>query len=154
MNREDILSVVKKHIVDVTEDLSPDAIDPAASMKDLGIEPANVSEAELKLARQLIGQQSAKLFDAASYVDEFKGRVEAAIQKKVEGKEISLAEKPAARPGPTSGSVTRQRTARGRSPRLRATSSSRRGACATDVRTQMSASGKNSASAMNSRVRS
>ena len=65
------------------------------SMKDLGIEPANVSEAELKLARQLIGQQSAKVFDAGSYVDEFKGRVEAAIQKKVEGKEISLAEKPA-----------------------------------------------------------
>jgi DNA end-binding protein Ku len=63
---------------------------------DLVIEPANVSEAELKLARQLIGQQSAKTFDAASYVDEFKGRVEAAIQKKVEGKEISLAEKPAA----------------------------------------------------------
>ena len=69
------------------------------SMKDLGIEPANVSEAELKLARQLIGQQSAKLFDAASYVDEFKGRVEAAIQKKVEGKEISLAEKPVASKG-------------------------------------------------------
>jgi DNA end-binding protein Ku len=68
-------------------------------MKDLGIEPANVSEAELKLARQLIGQQSAKLFDAASYVDEFKGRVETAIQKKVEGKEISLAEKPAAKQG-------------------------------------------------------
>jgi DNA end-binding protein Ku len=68
-------------------------------MKDLGIEPANVSEAELKLARQLIGQQSAKVFDAASYVDEFKGRVEAAIQKKVEGKEISLAEKPAAKTG-------------------------------------------------------
>ena len=68
-------------------------------MKDLGIAPANVSEAELKLARQLIGQQSTKLFDAASYVDEFKGRVEAAIQKKVEGKEISLAEKPAARQG-------------------------------------------------------
>ena len=39
------------------------------------------------------------VFDAASYVDEFKGRVEAAIQKKVEGKEISLAEKPAASKG-------------------------------------------------------
>ena len=62
---------------------------------DLGIESADISEAELKLARQLIGQQSAKKFDAASYVDEFKGRVEAAIQKKVEGKEISLSEKPA-----------------------------------------------------------
>jgi DNA end-binding protein Ku len=66
------------------------------TMRDLGIEPATVSEAELKLARQLIGQQSAKAFDAGSYVDEFKGRVEAAIQKKVEGKEISLSDKPAA----------------------------------------------------------
>jgi DNA end-binding protein Ku len=65
-------------------------------MRDLGIEPAAVSEAELKLARQLIGHQSSKTFDAASYVDEFKGRVEAAIQKKVEGKEISLSQEPAA----------------------------------------------------------
>jgi len=68
-------------------------------MKDLGIEPANVSEAELKLAHQLIAQQSSKTFEAGSYVDEFKGRVEAAIQKKVEGKEISLTEKPVARQG-------------------------------------------------------
>ena len=50
----------------------------------------------MKLARQLIGHQSSKTFDAASYVDEFKGRVEAAIQKKVEGKEISLSQAPAA----------------------------------------------------------
>jgi DNA end-binding protein Ku len=64
---------------------------------DLGIEPAEVSEAELKLARQLIGQQTSEVFDAASYVDEFKGRVEAAIQKKVEGKQISLSDKPAAK---------------------------------------------------------
>jgi DNA end-binding protein Ku len=70
---------------------------------DLGIEPAAVSEAELKLARQLIGQQSTKKFDAASYVDEFKGRVEAAIQKKVEGKQITLSEKPSA--APTGGNV-------------------------------------------------
>jgi DNA end-binding protein Ku len=66
------------------------------TIKELGIEPAAVTEAELKLARQLIGQQSAKRFDPASYVDEFKGRVEAAIQKKIEGKQISLSEKPAA----------------------------------------------------------
>jgi len=69
----------------------------------LGIEPAAVSDGELKLARQLIGQQSAKTFDAASYVDEFKGRVEAAIQKKVEGKEVTLSDKPAA--APKSGNV-------------------------------------------------
>jgi DNA end-binding protein Ku len=64
------------------------------AIKDVGLEPAKVSEAELKLARQLIDQQTAKVFDPASYVDEYHSRVEAAIQKKVEGKEISMAEAP------------------------------------------------------------
>jgi DNA end-binding protein Ku len=65
------------------------------AMRELGIERADISDAELKLARQLIGQQSAKTFDPGSYVDEFRGRVEAAIQKKVAGQEISLSDKPA-----------------------------------------------------------
>jgi DNA end-binding protein Ku len=63
-------------------------------LKDLGIEPAQVSEPELKLAQQLIDHLAVKRFDANEYHDEFKGRVEAAIQKKVEGKQISLAEAP------------------------------------------------------------
>jgi DNA end-binding protein Ku len=63
-------------------------------LKDLGIEPAPVSEPELKLAQQLIDHLAAKRFDPNEYHDEFKGRVEAAIQKKVEGKQISLAEAP------------------------------------------------------------
>ena len=71
-------------------------------LKDLGLEPAPVSEPELKLAQQLIDHLAAKRFDANEYHDEFKGRVEAAIQKKVEGKQISLAEAPAAS---TSGNV-------------------------------------------------
>jgi DNA end-binding protein Ku len=71
-------------------------------LKDLGIEPAPVSEPELKLAQQLIDHLAAKRFDPNEYHDEFKGRVEAAIQKKVEGKQISLAEAPAAS---TSGNV-------------------------------------------------
>jgi DNA end-binding protein Ku len=71
-------------------------------LKDLGLEPAPVSEPELKLAQQLIDHLAAKRFDANEYHDEFKGRVEAAIQKKVEGKQISLAEAPAAA---TSGNV-------------------------------------------------
>jgi DNA end-binding protein Ku len=65
-------------------------------LKDLGIEPAPVSDPELKLAQQLIDHLAAKRFDPNEYHDEFKGRVEAAIQKKVEGKQISLAEAPAA----------------------------------------------------------
>ncbi len=67
-------------------------------LKDLGIEPAPVSEPELKLAQQLIDHLAAKRFDPNEYVDEFKGRVEAAIQKKIQGKEISLAETAAVAP--------------------------------------------------------
>jgi DNA end-binding protein Ku len=63
-------------------------------IKDLGVEPAPVSEAELKLANQLIEQLAAKRFDPNEYVDEHRARVEAAIQRKVEGKEVSFAEPP------------------------------------------------------------
>jgi DNA end-binding protein Ku len=65
-------------------------------LKELDIETAPVSDAELKLAKQLIDHLSAKRFDPNEYSDEFKGRVEAAIQKKVQGKEVSLSEAPAA----------------------------------------------------------
>ena len=51
-----------------------------------------VKEGELKLARQLIDQQASNKFDPTAYVDEVKGRIEAAIQRKVEGQEISVAE--------------------------------------------------------------
>jgi len=63
-------------------------------LKDLGIEPANVSEPELKLAQQLIDHLAAKRFDPNEYADEHRARVQAAIQKKVDGKEVSLAEGP------------------------------------------------------------
>lgn len=69
------------------------------TMKDLGIEPAVVSEAEITLANQLVEQLSAKRFQPGEFVDEFKGRVEAAIQRKVQGQEVSLAQ------GPLSGSA-------------------------------------------------
>lgn len=65
-------------------------------VKDLGIEPATVSEAELKLAQQLIDHLGAKRFDPQEYVDEHRARVQAAIDKKVEGKEVSVAEGPVA----------------------------------------------------------
>src|SRR5690349_13250370 len=69
------------------------------SIKDLGVEEAPVSETELKLANQLIDQLAAKRFDPNEYVDEHRSRVEAAIQRKVEGKEITLAEAPVATAG-------------------------------------------------------
>ncbi len=63
-------------------------------LKELGIEPAQISDPELKLAQQLIDHLAVKRFDPNEYHDEFKGRVEAAIQKKIQGKQISLSEAP------------------------------------------------------------
>jgi DNA end-binding protein Ku len=64
------------------------------SMKDLGIEAAAVSAPELKLAEQLIDHLTAKRFEPSEFHDEFKRRVATAIEQKVKGKEISLAEAP------------------------------------------------------------
>lgn len=64
------------------------------TIKDLGIEPTAVSDAELKLANQLIDHLAAKRFDPNEFADEHRARVEAAIQRKVEGKEVSLSEAP------------------------------------------------------------
>src|SRR5262249_48089205 len=47
-------------------------------LKELGIEPGQVSDPELKLAQQLIDQLAAKKFDPNEFVDEHKARVEAA----------------------------------------------------------------------------
>jgi DNA end-binding protein Ku len=69
------------------------------AIKEVGLEPTTVSEAELKLAEQLIDHLSAKRFEPNEYHDEFKGRVQAAIQRKVAGKEVSLAEAPVAGTG-------------------------------------------------------
>lgn len=44
MTREDILIVVKKHIRDISEDLTEEQIDPAKSMKDLGINSLDIVE--------------------------------------------------------------------------------------------------------------
>jgi DNA end-binding protein Ku len=54
---------------------------------------------ELKLAKALIEQSTAKRFDPNEFHDEFRERVEAAIQKKIKsGKEISYFETPEAAP--------------------------------------------------------
>jgi DNA end-binding protein Ku len=64
------------------------------SINDLDIPRTEVKPAELKLAQQLIEQQAVDKFDPDAYTDEVRGRIEAAIQKKVEGQEITLAEAP------------------------------------------------------------
>jgi DNA end-binding protein Ku len=64
------------------------------SINDVDIPKTEVKPAELKLAQQLIEQQASDKFDPGAYTDEVRGRIEAAIQKKVEGQEITLAEAP------------------------------------------------------------
>ena len=64
------------------------------SMKDIEIPKTEVKAAELKLAKMLIEQQASDTFDPAVYTDEVSARIEAAVQKKVEGQEITLAEAP------------------------------------------------------------
>ena len=59
---------------------------------EVDVPKPEVKPAELKLAQQLIDQQTAEKFDADVYKDELRARIEAAIQKKVEGKEISVTE--------------------------------------------------------------
>lgn len=66
------------------------------SADEIEIPQQDVKAAELNLAKQLIEQQASEKFDATAYVDEVKSRIEAAIQKKVEGQEISIAETPTA----------------------------------------------------------
>ena len=64
------------------------------SIKELEIPDTEVKDAELKLAQQLIEQQASEKFDPSTYTDEVRARVEAAVQKKVEGHEITMAEAP------------------------------------------------------------
>ena len=64
------------------------------SIQEIEIPKGEVKEAELKLARQLIEQQASDTFDPAPYVDEVRARIETAVQKKVEGQEITMAEAP------------------------------------------------------------
>jgi DNA end-binding protein Ku len=60
---------------------------------EVEIPKPEVKPAELKLAQQLIDQQTAERFEPMAFKDEVRERIEAAIQKKVEeGKEISVAE--------------------------------------------------------------
>ena len=60
------------------------------TIAEVGVEEAPVRDNELALAKQLIGQISAKKFDATQYEDDVKKRIEAAVQKKVEGEEIAI----------------------------------------------------------------
>jgi DNA end-binding protein Ku len=60
------------------------------TIADVGIETAPVRDNELALAKQLIGQISSEAFDPSQYEDDVRKRIEAAVQKKVEGEQIAI----------------------------------------------------------------
>jgi DNA end-binding protein Ku len=64
------------------------------SISEIDIPKMDVREAELKLAKQLIDQQTSAKFDPSQYTDDVTARIEAAVQQKVEGHEITMAEEP------------------------------------------------------------
>src|SRR5438876_5711357 len=64
------------------------------SIKDIEIPKTEVKDAELKLAQQLIQQLANDKFDPNAYKDDVRDRIETAVQKKVEGQEITMAEEP------------------------------------------------------------
>jgi DNA end-binding protein Ku len=60
------------------------------TIDEVGVEEAPVKDSELALAKQLIGQISSKTFDPTQYEDDVAKRIEAAVQRKVEGEEIAI----------------------------------------------------------------
>ena len=61
-------------------------------LKEFGHETSKVSDAEVKLARQLISHLAAKRFDPAEFADEHRARVQSEIKKKAQGKDIAVTE--------------------------------------------------------------
>jgi DNA end-binding protein Ku len=61
------------------------------AITEIEMEDAPVRDTELALAKQLIGQISSKQFDPTQYEDDVTKRIEAAIQRKVDGEEIAIA---------------------------------------------------------------
>ena len=69
------------------------------SMRDLDIELPEVPQAELQLALQLIDQIAAESYDPTAFEDEERNRILAAIDRKIEGRQIVETQAPA----PTEG---------------------------------------------------
>jgi len=68
--------------------------DEVRSLKDLEIEQMTPSAPELKLALQLIDQISADTYEPTMFEDEEKKRILAAIDAKIEGKQVVAVEHP------------------------------------------------------------
>jgi DNA end-binding protein Ku len=65
--------------------------DEVRPISEVPIDEAEVKEAELKLAIQLVEQISSEEFRPENYEDEVRKRYHEAIQRKVEGQEITAA---------------------------------------------------------------
>jgi len=72
--------------------------DEVRSLADVPLPDGEVREPELKLAKQLIDQIASETFDPTQYRDEVRERIQADIEKKVQGQDISEAAEPAAEP--------------------------------------------------------
>lgn len=64
--------------------------DEVRPISEIDIPAMETKDAELKLAMQLIEQISADEFDPTQYEDQVRRRIEAAVQQKIEGQEISV----------------------------------------------------------------
>jgi DNA end-binding protein Ku len=73
--------------------------DEVRSLKDLDIEKADYSSAELNLALQLIEQNAEDTYDPKQFQDEEKKRILTAIDEKIAGKQIVATEAPEAPAG-------------------------------------------------------
>jgi DNA end-binding protein Ku len=71
--------------------------DEVRPFSEVGVEPSEVKEPELKLAEQIIEQISNDAFEPEKYKDEVRERVHEQIQRKVEGQQIQI-EAPQAQP--------------------------------------------------------
>lgn len=70
--------------------------DEVRSIDEVEIPDAKIGAKELALANQLIDSITSDTFDPTKYEDDVKERIEAQIQQKVEGEEITAPEAPAA----------------------------------------------------------
>jgi DNA end-binding protein Ku len=69
--------------------------DEVRSFSEVPVATAEVKEAEVKLAKQLVEQIAAETFDPNEYQDDVRKRIEADIERKVAGKEIAASPEPA-----------------------------------------------------------
>jgi len=87
---------VLEHRLILQELLYADEVRP---IDEVEVPDANVNSKELALAKQLIDSITSKGFDPTQYKDDVQERIEAQIQKKVEGEEITVPEGAAAPAG-------------------------------------------------------